>query len=333
MKKSLALIITLSVIHLASNLCNAVEYEIIDLGNLGMSKSEAYGINNKGQIVGCSSTVDDYGHAFLWENGAMTDLNPQLGNPSGSFAQGINDAGQIFGRKDYYTWLLDIDNSLRTVSGQYDEAHGMNGNGTVVGRTVINTYGDIRACTFDFVNRTAIELNLSYNSEAHAINNNGLITGWADKDGKHQGFLYDNGLFTYFGPSLGDHTYAYGINDSGQIVGHSGGQVFLYDNGVMTGLGINGHGRGINNKSQIVGHFDSHAYLYDNGVITDLGTLPGHTSSIAYAINDNGWIVGRSAVGDGHSWNAVLWKPIPEPATLLLLTLGVPMLSGLRRKR
>ena len=69
-----------------------------DLGTLGGAQSHAYGINMRGQIVGMADAAGDYGRAFLFENGAMSDLNmlidPALGWTLSS-AQGINDAGQI----------------------------------------------------------------------------------------------------------------------------------------------------------------------------------------------------------------------------------------------
>ena len=42
-----------------------------DLGTLGGKTSEAFGINDIGQVVGRAGTSDDdwIGHAFLWEAG------------------------------------------------------------------------------------------------------------------------------------------------------------------------------------------------------------------------------------------------------------------------
>jgi probable HAF family extracellular repeat protein len=69
-----------------------------DLGTLdGAGRSEALGVNDRDQVVGLSSS----GHAFLWQNGAMTDLN-KLVVPGTTLtltiAQEINDRGEITGQ-------------------------------------------------------------------------------------------------------------------------------------------------------------------------------------------------------------------------------------------
>lgn len=71
-----------------------------DLGALGgpSGLSEALGLNESDQVVGLSL---DTGHAFIWQNGQMTDLN-NLVAPGTTLtltnAQDINDSGEITGQ-------------------------------------------------------------------------------------------------------------------------------------------------------------------------------------------------------------------------------------------
>lgn len=58
--------------------------------------SSAHGINGAGQVVGASTAPGQLSHAFLWSNGAMTDLGALEGQ-NRSAALSINDAGQIVG--------------------------------------------------------------------------------------------------------------------------------------------------------------------------------------------------------------------------------------------
>jgi probable HAF family extracellular repeat protein len=67
-----------------------------DLGNLpGGQSVEATAINNNGQVVGSATTADGSTHAFLYDNGKMTDLGTLDGNAS--YAKSINDSGEIVG--------------------------------------------------------------------------------------------------------------------------------------------------------------------------------------------------------------------------------------------
>jgi probable HAF family extracellular repeat protein len=72
----------------------AATYSVTSLGAFdGLSGSEAYGINNAGQVVGWAGTASGEQHAFLYSAGVMTDL----GSLGGGFsiAHDINNSGQV----------------------------------------------------------------------------------------------------------------------------------------------------------------------------------------------------------------------------------------------
>src|SRR6516225_2741964 len=80
---------------------------VIDLGNLGGSKPDpnnfqsgfaATNINDLGQVVGFSVVAGDTTvHAFLWEQGVMTDIPPVAGDAL-SVAWGIGERGEVLGQ-------------------------------------------------------------------------------------------------------------------------------------------------------------------------------------------------------------------------------------------
>jgi probable HAF family extracellular repeat protein len=72
-----------------------------DLGTFGGTGGNAFGINNKGQVVGDASTAGNAAQlAFLYSDGTMRDLNTLLTPGSGwtlREADAINDNGDIVG--------------------------------------------------------------------------------------------------------------------------------------------------------------------------------------------------------------------------------------------
>ena len=73
---------------------------LVDLGTLGGTNSTALDINSADQVVGTSITASGDAHAFVWQGGAMTDLNTLLPAGSGwvlTQANAINNRGEIAG--------------------------------------------------------------------------------------------------------------------------------------------------------------------------------------------------------------------------------------------
>jgi len=209
---------------------------------------------------------------------------------------------------------------LGTLFGGQDQAYGINDSGQVVG-----TSGS-RAVVY--ANGTVTDLGIlpgGTSSIGLGINNSGQMAGYANTSGAERGFIYSDSAMTPLGSLTGGTSNAYGINDSGQVVGSSVASngslhAVLYSaDGTPADLGTLGgaasHANAINNNGQIVGsasalvtYFDvygnpysvpysveeTHAFLYSGGVMKDLGTLSGASSSRASGLNNNGQVVGES---------------------------------------
>jgi probable HAF family extracellular repeat protein len=109
---------------------------------------------------------------------------------------------------------------------------------------------------------TATAINDSVNDSDQVVGySNILPTEYYDGYwyGPYHAFLYEDGQMKDLGTLGGGSSEAYGINDSGRVIG------------------------GSNTSSG-----ERHAFLYENGQMKDLGTLGGTTMSIANPINDSG---------------------------------------------
>lgn len=199
------------------------------LPNVQWGESGGNAINNKGQVVGYSTSVVWYDHAFLYTDGAISELD-EIDSCSG--ANGINDKGQVVGsakNSDYFFHAF------------------LYSDGVI---TNLDTLGGHGSC-------------------ANAINNNGQIVGYYNtEDNLSHAFLYSDGVMTDLGTSGGSWSMANVINDLGQVVvlcGYDDGthRYFIYDNGIMTDINtllppdsgwiISGIS-GINNYGQICGY-------------------------------------------------------------------------------
>jgi probable HAF family extracellular repeat protein len=269
-------------------------WRITDLGTFGpgWTSGSAAAINARGQVVGTNGTASGKQHAFLWQNGKMTDLGTLGGRDSGASA--INARGQVVG--------TSLTAAPQHVHAFLWESGKMRDLGTLGGKS----------------------------SRPRALNDHGQVVGESfTASGTVHAFLWRNGKMTDLGTLGGSDSFASGINDRGQVVGSSstanGTQhAFLWQNGKMLDLGTLGarftssSATAINGKGEIVGTSylakvtqtgqQGHAFLWQYGSMSDLGTLgAGYPTSEAAALNASGEIVGSSRSATGPA-RPVLWR-------------------------
>jgi probable HAF family extracellular repeat protein len=244
----------------------ANRYHIVDLG----PSHQGSAINDFGVIAG-----DEYdAHALVRIGGKWHALPDDGGNTS--FAEAIDDLGRIVGSE--------------TPSGE----------------------PSFPAFWPNYKKVVALPVpKKGWAGDATAVSNTGFIAGdyWDPQDfTRIRCFLREPGgrtidLGMLAGASKCETT---GINDEGQVVGYlssksSNGSAFVWQAGRMRDLGSLGGpyslAHAVNDRGQIVGYSALHqnlvhAVLWEGGHVIDMGQSPDFVQSTAYAISQDGHIVG-----------------------------------------
>jgi uncharacterized membrane protein len=269
-----------------------------DIGSLGGSFTWVHGLNKQGVVVGESEDAERFSNilAFAWTlSGGMRALP----GTTVSFARDVNDRNQIVGQ--------------RPAPGVTARAVRWNPDGTV---TPLGP----------------LPLSLS---EAFAINNQGLSTGFADVDGGAiHATLWDRaGNLTDLGTLGGSLAFGEYLSERNEVAGESVnaanddvlGFFWSRDSG-MVPINVGGGGSrlvsGLNNRGEVVGDTVAgerrlaYQWTMGRGVVR----LPSGSAarSDVFDINNRSEMVGlleRSA-GDGGGLRAVRWPGLTEPIDL-----------------
>jgi probable HAF family extracellular repeat protein len=263
---------------------------------LGADGLAALAVNGAEVVTGTYHVAGGNNRAFRY-NAVTGDLGdvPILPGATYAAAQAINDAGIVVG----YSFTPSGTRAFRQLPGLPAEDLGDFGGGWAA---------------------------------AFAINTSGVIVGQSmDHDHTFRAFRYD-GVLHALSPLAGSLTRAAAINTAGVIVGYSSSvagplhaarwrsDAVVDDLGTLGGFSSNA--LGINAAGDIVGSADvpagqPHAFLFKDEQMIDLNTMIDDTSGwilqTAYAINDNGVIVGDGLL-NGVSRGFRLTLPSDENA-------------------
>ena len=333
---------------------------LTDLGTLGgASGTVAYGINNNGQVVGTSWT-GQYGgggavcntgqcpiwYAFLWSNGAMTNLGlPAGANAVSSVGYGVNNLGEVVGAYSYpgyysasFLYSNGVNGTMNGVS--FGAAYGINSAGLVVGASSTGgAFDPEHAFLYSGGNSTDLGTIGGSNSSAAGINEGGQVAGYSflSDNATYHAVRWASGVHTDLGTLGGTYSRAFGINNSGVIVGAAStvsdgaSHAFSFSYSPMQDLGAlggtNSQADAINNIGQIVGWAntasgDQHAFVWSGGQMVDLNAIaslgPAAALVEATGINDYG-----QAVANGNNGRAYLLTVPPQlPGTIVLSSTG-----------
>jgi probable HAF family extracellular repeat protein len=252
-----------------------------------------FDLNDRGQIVGPYVDLAFQGaRGFLLSRGRLVRVD--VPGARATQPQGINNRGQIVGKYSNTTGDMTVPGALirgfLLDRGRYvrldfpgavtSQAFDVNDRGQVVGE-----YKDADGRFHGYVwergrFRTIDVPGQPGTATATGINNRGQITGQAGPVAARVGFVLDRGRFTTFTVPGAQVTFAFGINDQGQVVGFSAAS--------LTATTASG-------------------FLRDaRGRFTAINR-PGATITAAFDINNRGQIVGVAPIADT--------PPSPQPTT------------------
>lgn len=330
----------------AGSPCAATDYHVVALGTLGGTTSEAYGLNDGGDVVGAAMDASGRMQAFRWRQGTMTGLG-FLPDGTNSAARAVNRHGDVAGHSGTWSnqyhpflWSTNVLEDLGTLGGPNGQGRAINDNGDLAGWAQLVGNSDPQA----FVRRDGVVIHVEpyqnrASCEGNGINQTGRLCGitflyspnprwwafvWHDANGNGVDDFGEMMVLGSLAPknSAGEYSGGQDINDMGQVVGWTG----------ITNTSYPRHAFLVT-PSNNVWKIPSSDINPTNALMRDLGTLGSPTNnSVAYSINNHSWIVGTSTTDSGTN-RAFLWRDgvmhdlntliLPAPGWILTHATGI----------
>jgi uncharacterized membrane protein len=231
-------------VAVAGAVATTPQYQIYDIGviEVGDTASQGEGVSHGGIGVGQSLRTDG-SQAFTWTlNGGLVPL-PNLSGRSFAVANSANDKGSVVG-------------------------------------TAATTFFDSDRLPVIWQNGVVSQLPLPPGEtlgDANSVNASAVAVGSVDAGSLQRGVIYSGSNATIITQTTANGSYfltAFGINDSGRVVGQ---------------------GIDPTNAARNVG------IVYDIGQSTafEVGALPGFNGALAFGVSNTGYVVGSSMLNQG----------------------------------
>ncbi|HEX6271989.1 MAG TPA: hypothetical protein VFZ53_03075 [Polyangiaceae bacterium] len=280
-------------------------------------ESGAVAINNRNQVA--LTIAGSPHHAFLWEEGVLTDLMG-LDPSRQSHAVDINDDGTVLGWNDTLNGVVRFLYREGQLAATQGEVWAINDRGHTAGDAL---YADgARTELPDIGPAPALGRGLS---------DDDAVTGTAPVEpfGAHA-FFWDDGVFTDLGTFGGPVGEGLAVNDHGHAVGRMFtpeivNRPFLYAFGAVVDVGTvgpspGGSVRAINNRNDMVGADEDAARIPERGWVGRLGTMraiipllvDGSCFQVVEPadVNDGGVIAGRALACGENGFSAYVFEPV-----------------------
>lgn len=276
------------------------------VGGLGGYVTQIRALNDLDQAVGVATTATGEDHAFLYSEGHMEDLTARYGIRD---ASAINNRGEIAARSPDFRAAVLRNGVVDIVGPDNSAPSDINERGALLLDYLDYSGGfGYRSAVFSAGTLTDLPLVGGRPVTGQAINDNGWVTGsFTGADGRNFAFLWDGASYTNLTP-WARNSFAYDINNLGQVVGVA----------------------------------DGRAFLSADGQLIDLNTRIDRDADLlliaADEINDGTQILAHGCDRGGvFCYGSVLLDPVPavpEPSTFALLLAGLGLgLGALWRRR